>query len=69
MVGGIFNGRFQLGLRQMSAAQRQQAHRVVIVAQNTIERRSYAWEQWLGFSLVFAKVPYEGLPIYRGFAP
>jgi hypothetical protein len=29
----------------------------------------YAWERRLGFSLVFAKIPHEGLPICRGFAP
>jgi hypothetical protein len=69
MVGGRSKGPFELGLHQMGAAQRRQAHRAVTVAQNTVERQRYAWEQRLGFSLDFARIPHEGLPIYRGFIP
>jgi hypothetical protein len=53
----------------MGVAKRRQARRAVTVAQNTVEWRRYEWEWWLGFSSVFAKIPHEGLPIYRGFAP
>jgi hypothetical protein len=55
MAGGSSKGRNQLGHHQTGAAQRQQARRAVIVTQNTVERRCYAWEQRLGFSSVYAK--------------
>jgi hypothetical protein len=69
MVGGSSKGPFQLGLYQTGEAQRQQAHRTVIMAQNTTERQHYAWERWLGFSSYFARISHESLPIYRGFPP
>jgi hypothetical protein len=69
MAGGSSMGPFQLGLHQTGAAQRRQARRAVFVAQNTIERWRYVWERWLEFSSDFARIPHEGLPIYRGFAP
>jgi hypothetical protein len=69
MAGGSSKGQNKLGLCQMGEAQRRQAHRAVAMAQNTIERRRYAWERRLGFSSVFAKILHEGLAIYRGFAP
>jgi hypothetical protein len=69
MVGGSSKGWNGLGLHQTSAAQHRQAHQVVTVAQNTVEWWRYAWEQWLGFSSVFTKIPHEGSPIYRCFAP
>jgi hypothetical protein len=69
MVGGSSKGPFQLGLHQTVVAQRRQARQAVIVAQNTVERRHYAWERWLWLSSDFARILHEGLPIYRGFAP
>jgi hypothetical protein len=39
------------------------------MAQNIVEKQRYAWEWRLGFSLDFARIPREGLPIYTGFAP
>jgi hypothetical protein len=39
------------------------------MAQNIVEKQRYAWEWRLGFSLDFARIPHEGLPIYTGFAP
>jgi hypothetical protein len=53
----------------MGVAHRWQARRVVVVAQNIVERRRYVLEQRLGFSSDFARILHEGLPIYRGFAP
>jgi hypothetical protein len=69
MAGGSSKGRNQPGLHPTGAAQCRQAHRAITVAQNTVEWRYYASEQRLGFSSVFAKIPHEGSPIYRGFAP
>jgi hypothetical protein len=63
MAGGSSKGWNQLGLHQTGGAQRRQAHRAVTMAQNTVEWRRYAWEWRLGFSLVFTKIPHEGLPI------
>jgi hypothetical protein len=63
MVGESSKGPFQLVLHQMGAAQRRQARQVVVVAQNTVERRR------IWFSSDFARIPHEGLPIYGGFAP
>jgi hypothetical protein len=53
----------------MGAAQRRHARRVVTVAQNTVEWWRYVRKWRLGFSLVFAKIPHEGSPIYSSFAP
>jgi hypothetical protein len=61
MVGGSSKGQNRPGLHQTGPAQCRQARRAVTVAQHTVE--------WLGFSSVFAKIPHEGSPIDRGFAP
>jgi hypothetical protein len=69
-IGGReLRGVESIGSSPNGVAQYRQAHLAVIVAQNIVKRWRYAWEWRLGFSSVFAKIPREGLLIYRGFAP
>jgi hypothetical protein len=63
---GVPSGKINLVF--IKRARRRQAGCVVIVAQNTVEWRHVVRKRRLGFSLVFAKIPHDSSPIYRGFA-
>jgi hypothetical protein len=68
MVGGSSKGWNQPGLHQTGTIRRRQARREVTVAQNTVEWRRFVRKRRLGFSSVFAKIPHDSSPMYRGFA-
>jgi hypothetical protein len=67
--GRELQGMESAGFCETGATRRRQARRAVTVAQNTVEWRRYEQKRRLGFSSVFTKIPHEGSPIYRGFAP
>jgi hypothetical protein len=69
IVGGSSKGQNRPGLHQTGMAQHWQACHAVTVAQNTVELWHCVQKRRLGFSSVSQKIPHEGLPIYRGFAP